>query len=387
MICSAASGALSGAFLTVPSGDWTTLPWLTKFFRARSPLDQDATENTESGPSHAGHRRTAPGETLLTTALDTTRLPLRERQEAWIETTALASVTQRFTFQEPDAFRARIDIGHLGSSQLSMLSYERLRSQRTPRLIRQSDPEVYQIALIMSGCQVIEQNGRRAALGPGELVLFDSSRPFDGWVDTDGGRARSVIFQFPKTTVPLREKDIADLYARPLPARQGIGSLLNDLLSGVIKAHDGLTPYDTVRLGNTASDLTTALLAHYSEAMASVCPETRHHVLFIQATEFIGRHLHDQALGPTLVSAAQCVSTRHLHRVFKQAGTSVAAYIREQRLNRCRQDLVNPSLQSLPIGAIGARWGFSRHSVFTRTFRTAFGVSPSEYRDVSSRHP
>ncbi|MDW6063040.1 helix-turn-helix domain-containing protein [Streptomyces sp. FXJ1.4098] len=58
----------------------------------------------------------------------------------------------------------------------------------------------------------------------------------------------------------------------------------------------------------------------------------------------------------------------------------MASWIRHQRLERCRRDLVNPRLAGRPIQATAATWGFSRPGDFTRAFRSAYGVSPSEYR-------
>ncbi|MFG2884673.1 helix-turn-helix domain-containing protein [Streptomyces sp. NPDC048297] len=53
---------------------------------------------------------------------------------------------------------------------------------------------------------------------------------------------------------------------------------------------------------------------------------------------------------------------------------------RQQRLARCRRDLADPAQHTVPIGAIGMRWGYPRSSDFTRAFRAATGTTPSEYR-------
>ncbi|WP_329520809.1 MULTISPECIES: helix-turn-helix domain-containing protein [Thermomonosporaceae] len=37
-------------------------------------------------------------------------------------------------------------------------------------------------------------------------------------------------------------------------------------------------------------------------------------------------------------------------------------------------------MRTVPVHDIAARWGFTHHSVFTRAFRAAFDVPPSEYR-------
>ncbi|GAA2476954.1 hypothetical protein GCM10010276_11120 [Streptomyces longisporus] len=48
-----------------------------------------------------------------------------------------------------------------------------------------------------------------------------------------------------------------------------------------------------------------------------------------------------------------------------------------------QRDLADPALRTLPIHAIAARWGFPRAAEFTRAFRSAHGVPPSEFRQRS----
>ncbi|MGH3388856.1 MAG: helix-turn-helix transcriptional regulator [Actinomadura sp.] len=74
------------------------------------------------------------------------------------------------------------------------------------------------------------------------------------------------------------------------------------------------------------------------------------------------------------------MSTRHLHRLFEDQGTVVAAWIRSQRLEACRRDLADPALCLVSIGELAARRGFSHPAAFSRAFRTAFGCSPRDYR-------
>ncbi|MEW2296202.1 helix-turn-helix transcriptional regulator [Streptomyces sp. NPDC006743] len=47
---------------------------------------------------------------------------------------------------------------------------------------------------------------------------------------------------------------------------------------------------------------------------------------------------------------------------------------------RCRRDLADPAQQTVPLATIAARWGHCRPSDFTRAFRAATGMAPSEYR-------
>jgi AraC-like DNA-binding protein len=83
-----------------------------------------------------------------------------------------------------------------------------------------------------------------------------------------------------------------------------------------------------------------------------------------------------------VIAAAHHISLSYLHRIFQQRsqGETVAAWIRNRRLEGARRDLADPSLHGTPIHAIAARWGFPRASDFTRAFRAIHGQSPREFR-------
>ncbi|WP_433152417.1 helix-turn-helix domain-containing protein [Actinomadura nitritigenes] len=97
--------------------------------------------------------------------------------------------------------------------------------------------------------------------------------------------------------------------------------------------------------------------------------------------EWIEAHLRDPDLTPAAIAAAHHVSVRQLYRVFEPSGTTVARYVRDLRLERCRRELSDPSLAGLRIGAIASRWGLPDAAGFSRAFRAAYGLSPSAYRE------
>ena len=59
---------------------------------------------------------------------------------------------------------------------------------------------------------------------------------------------------------------------------------------------------------------------------------------------YIEANLADPLLSPASIAAAHFISTRHLHNVFHEAGTTVAQWIRTRRLEGCRRELRDPLL-------------------------------------------
>jgi AraC-like DNA-binding protein len=58
----------------------------------------------------------------------------------------------------------------------------------------------------------------------------------------------------------------------------------------------------------------------------------------------------------------------------------VAGWIRQRRLERCRTDLADPLLRTMPVSAIAARRGLPDPAHFSRLFRGAYGQPPADYR-------
>ncbi|MFE2971664.1 helix-turn-helix transcriptional regulator [Streptomyces sp. NPDC059340] len=164
-----------------------------------------------------------------------------------------------------------------------------------------------------------------------------------------------------------------------------MGAILSQFLTRLAAEAASCQPQDAVRLGAVTVDLITAFLAHHAHTEDLVPHESRQQALMVSIHSFIERNLGNAHLSPTVVAAAHHISVRYLHRLFQQQGTTVSAWIRHRRLERCRRDLAEPELRVRPVHAIAARWGFPRPADFTRAFRTAYGVPPSEYRQTPVR--
>jgi AraC-like DNA-binding protein len=94
----------------------------------------------------------------------------------------------------------------------------------------------------------------------------------------------------------------------------------------------------------------------------------------------IAEHLGDDTLTPERIAAQQFISTRYLHKLFELEGISVAAWIRERRLEGCCRDLADPALADRTIADIARRWGLPDAARLGRLVRAAHGCSPRELR-------
>jgi AraC family transcriptional regulator len=92
---------------------------------------------------------------------------------------------------------------------------------------------------------------------------------------------------------------------------------------------------------------------------------------------YIQRHLDDQLSLKDLARVA-CFSPYHFHRVFRgMVGESIGEYLRRLRLERAAGQLM---YTACPVTELAFDAGYETLESFSRAFRRAFDVSPSEYR-------
>lgn len=99
-----------------------------------------------------------------------------------------------------------------------------------------------------------------------------------------------------------------------------------------------------------------------------------------KAVDYVEQNL-DGDIELTQAAKIAGYSIPHFYRVFYAIiGYSVMEYARRRRLSNAKYDLINTN-QS--ITNIAFKNGFKSHEVFTRTFKSAYGVSPKDFRKIS----
>jgi AraC-like DNA-binding protein len=274
----------------------------------------------------------------------------------------------------PDQVRA----ADLGAVHVGELSASRPGgADRTRRHIQATDADLCKVDVVAQGEFVIEQDGRQAHLRGGDFTFVDLSRPAH-WTNT--WSSRIVAIAFPRKLLPLRADDLAGLTAVGLPGDDGTGALFSSTARQVARQLEHLDPAAGARVGAATLDLLTVALAGRLDRLDQVPPGGSRRALVLRVRAFIDTRLADPQLAPATVARAHHVSLRSLYKLFEGEPTSVAGLIRQRRLERCRRDLLDPSLAGLPVSAIAARWGLTNAAHFSRAFRAAYGMSPVGYR-------
>lgn len=165
-----------------------------------------------------------------------------------------------------------------------------------------------------------------------------------------------------------------------MPREDGVGALVSAFLTHLVPRSGDLRAADGPRLGAVAREPTGTLLARVADVGDPGSERPRRHVLALRVKEFITANPGDPDLTPAVVAAAHHISASYLHQVFRCQETTVARWIRHQRLEHARRDLIDPARAALTVQDVAARWGFRHPSGFTRAFRAACAQAPSDYR-------
>ncbi|PKV95154.1 AraC family transcriptional regulator [Amycolatopsis echigonensis] len=278
-----------------------------------------------------------------------------------------------------DRFHGRLRTHEAGEIALTEITASPHEVERTPELIARSDRPCYKLSVMLAGTGILTQDGREAVLRPGDVALYDTNRPYSLVFEEN---FRTLVLMFPQQKVDLPRDLVGQLTAVRMSGREGVGNVVVPFLAQLGGNLDVLTSPVGVRLAHNAVDLLTTMLA--TELDLDRAAADPHHDLMRRIRGYIDANLSRSDLGPAQIAAEHYISTRHLHGLFQEQGTTVAGWIRQRRLEHCRRDLRDPLLAARPVAAIAARWGFVDAAHFSRVFRAAFGESPSGLRAQAS---
>ena len=306
--------------------------------------------------------------------LDTAHLPQSDRREALTRTVVEAGVMSRAALDDGEPVSARVCLWEFGTAAIFQLESSGISVVRTAKGVRSAPCEFVAIAQHGVGSGQLSTESTSRTVRSGQTVLCDVTQPFEySWRGSGGTRTLQVP---------------TDELAVPTDVVRRAGEhLARSPLYGLVSRHihDMATDAEALSataiagsLGIASTDLIRALIlsaAGDSPAAREVLEQT----LITQVRAYVRQHLADPDLGPDTIATALAVSTRHLYRVCGDAQLHLEQWIISNRLERARMELSQTAADSSTIGAIARRWGFKDPTHFTRRFRAAYGMLPSQW--------
>ncbi|MBN8749974.1 Transcriptional activator NphR [Xylophilus ampelinus] len=299
----------------------------------------------------------------------------REATDAW--EAALGASYGRWDVDRavPHGFSASLRKRSFGGVRVVECECDPCSGRRLPQVVGREAQAFVGVQITRSGSECFHLGGQALSVGAGDLVIWTSEQPSAFTVIE---RLHKVSLVLPLADVQKRLPRSSRFTGTVLDSRRGIGAVLYSHVDSLARQLDLFTDEDQAAVERATLELLCAALSHGLEA-----PSRGLAARYLkQLQDYALRHLQDEDLSPASIAAANHMSPRYVHQLFGQCGVSVSVWIRQQRLERCREALESPAHRHSAVADIAHAWGFSDPAHFARVFRSRYGASPSAWREA-----
>jgi AraC-like DNA-binding protein len=307
--------------------------------------------------------------------IDTSALAPREREAAareFLETITDVDVVGHSC--PPEAISTRLRSWDLNNFQLNVLDSPWLGFG----LNRRSTMEAVSIGTQVSGQTIKTIGDQCQAFSPGQISLTDFGSPYQ-WRSTGDSTTMSLRFTYAELCLPVGQ------------IRSAAGDLVTSPLYDLFQTHvlqlysfldEDMPASAAESLASATLELARAVIATVGQQDAAR-NDVANEALVTRIEAYVQQRLADPGLSPESIAHAHHISVRQLYKLWSGRELGLAEWIMRGRLEGARRDLRRN--ESLPIAALARRWGFTDATHFGRRFRSAYGISPREWRQVQSQ--
>ena len=258
-----------------------------------------------------------------------------------------------------------------------------VRINRRPRHLARNAKDCCYLGINTRGTQECRQSGVSTICDSERAHIFLASEPYELVTPR---AVTSLYIEIPCADLLDRLAGGVALKPVSFPIGSGMGKILAQICRTMASEHDHVSVQMRERMGEELLTILAATLeASTFEPCRSSDEATFGSSRLRQVQAWIDDHLSEPLLSPDRVAAANEMSLRTLHYLFKSTPMSVSDYIRERRLEYCRRELDSATAAGRSLTEIAFEAGFNSSAHFSSSFRQRFGLSPSEFRTRIAR--
>jgi len=312
--------------------------------------------------------RTVPGGAAGPVAFSTVGLPEEQRVELWESHNADALIALRcrtLTASVLEATEINVQVERVHLARVRGSSHV---VERDLTMVRKRPAESVALFFSLAGEAFFYHDDGVRTVQPGQMLMCDADRPFMRGFSQG---LEELVLKIPREV--FTDVTGIDEIRRPVVVNfaAGANSFAHTLARQVGRAARDLDsdPADE----QTLLELVAAVAGGHRDAALAGAHRAAAHT-------YIDQHLFDPTLSAAQVATAVGISTRHLSRVFAEAGTSVPKFVLTRRLEAARRLLAKPAATSITIAEVAHRCGFTSAAHFSHAFATHYGERASDVR-------
>ncbi|MEV0623660.1 hypothetical protein AB0I81_60805 [Nonomuraea sp. NPDC050404] len=223
--------------------------------------------------------------------------------------------------------------------------------------MRRGDPEYFKVGVQLRGGSKLAQDGRQSALAPGDLAIYDTTRPYELAFDD---RFAMLVLMFPRHRLRVRPQDVARLTAWRVSGSHGMGALVSRFLTDLADRLRQPSAQVSAPLEEALLDLLAAAFAGQLECLAELPAATHRRALLLKIHAFVEQRLCDTELSPSMIAQAHHISLRYLVGALVlpegTLGITEASAIRRFASPCTRRAGSTTAWLSTPIRQVPTRW-------------------------------
>jgi AraC-like DNA-binding protein len=238
------------------------------------------------------------------------------------------------------------------------------------------------LSVMLSGASTMQQLGREIVGRAGSGVLISGTDPS---VNTRHCLGSFVTLVLPRPALAALVPNLGAAYARQIPAENEALRLLLRYIGTLRRADAPQMPELAQACASHIIDLAALAIG----AKPDVAHEAHERGVAAARLQAIKAEILDQLANPDLTAAMMAirhgVTPRYVHKLFEREGTTFSAFLLACRLTRALQMLKDARCVMLTVSTVALECGFGDLSYFNRTFRRAYGATPSDVREAAQR--